>query len=61
MILRCNSDKCRAGHSQDKIHGPGLRVMNVTKDPEQFRCTVCSGVVKVEKKGGAVAPSKMVA
>lgn len=62
MILKCNSAKCMAGHQQDKLHGAGKRVMNPTKDPEAFRCTVCSEVTRTEKKGGTpTAPAKKAA
>ncbi len=58
MILRCNSAKCRLPHSQDKLHGQGMRVMNPTKDPATFRCTVCSEKTVVEKKGETPMISK---
>lgn len=54
MILRCNSDKCKQPQSQDDLHGLRNRVMNQTKDPAVFRCTVCSEKTIVEKKGGEV-------
>jgi len=61
MILKCKSVKCQAGHIQDKLHD-GKRVMNPTKDPEMFRCTVCSELTRVEKKGGTTAaPAKKAA
>jgi len=35
--------KCTCKHEgQDKLHGPGKRVHNQTKDHDVFRCTVCS-------------------
>jgi hypothetical protein len=51
MILRCNSAKCQQPHTQDKLHGARMRVMNPTKDPLVLRCTVCSEKTTIEKKG----------
>lgn len=39
-ILRCSCTH----HSQDALHGSGMRVHNSCGDPakKQFRCTVCN-------------------
>lgn len=42
--------KCLCNHpAQDKIHGLGNRVMNLTKDPTKARCTSCKTIVSVSK------------
>lgn len=50
MIQLCPS--CRA-HEQDRMHGLGRRVMNLTKDPTKARCTVCNLLVTVKKQDDA--------
>lgn len=43
MILSCNSAKCRnTPNIQNELHGQGRRVMNLTKEENTYRCTVCS-------------------
>ena len=39
--------RCACSHDyQDKRYGLGMRVANATKEPDNYRCTVCSLVHK---------------
>ena len=45
MKLKCENPNCKH-ESQDKLHGPGVRVHNETKPKAGtapiYRCTVCA-------------------
>jgi len=51
MIVPCGNCGNKA-HSQDQLHGRGMRVHNQMKDITKVKCTVCSTIrnskVKVE-------------
>jgi hypothetical protein len=43
--------KCKCQHQdQDQMYGPGNRVHNETKEPGEYRCTVCLAVNKEGNK-----------
>lgn len=46
MKLKCNG--CQS-HVQDKMHGPGVRIMNATVKDNEYRCTVCGKITNVKK------------
>jgi len=43
MIVPCGNCGSKA-HSQDQLHGRGMRVHNQMKDITKVKCTVCSTI-----------------
>lgn len=50
--------ECRPHEYQDRVYGPGFRVMNPVKverdRPSAWRCTVCAPLKEPGKKRGGV-------